>query len=137
MFFKKVLRIFSKKLPEEKVTVQCIVSELPNDNGVFILQFIGIYKRGSQGNIDADFIRDTIICKLESHLTRGLITDFKEMTYSWGNAILEPLSYMAGSEIPCVAIISSKCQNWPTEYIYTVDNITDAVDFIKPRISHR
>ena len=73
------------------------------------LQIIGIYKYGGLGNQDAEFIQQEVNSMLNDKNINGLVVDFTQMSYEWGNAIFNTLNTLYSSKVPCSVIYSEKC----------------------------
>jgi len=84
-----LFRLFKKR--DNRTTVKHsfqIISTLKGNYTIGKLSFTGVYKHGSKGNVDADFIYDKIVNILNDDSVQGLLVDFTGLNYTWGNRIL-------------------------------------------------
>lgn len=74
------------------------------------LVFSGNYKTGTPGNADADFVTESMKQALVHTPIGGLVVDFTDMAYQWGNRIWQSRQLLQHASIPNVIICSEKNQ---------------------------
>ena len=89
-----------------------VEEELP----VMIARFTGIYRRGSEGNPDGNFM----FAKLNEHASiwdpACIILDLRELEYTFGNTLLNSLRFFAvtnkleADQLLVIVVVSSKCR---------------------------
>jgi hypothetical protein len=96
----------------KKITVHTTfaIESHSQEKRIGILTFYGKHKYGSDGNADADFIKDHVLQALKREDINGLVTDFRDMSYEWGNGIFETLYTLNLAAIACVVIYSKKSE---------------------------
>lgn len=55
---------------------------------VLIVAFHGVYRPGSLGNPDADYMRGQVMAGLVMYRPMCLLLDFRKLEYEWGNSLL-------------------------------------------------
>ena len=95
--------------------------ELEDKIDVLIVSFYGDYPNGSEGNNYATFITRNVISGIIEFNPDAIILDFRELSYSWGNSILdvfEQISFLKDSEntkedpnFPVSIVVSEKSKN--------------------------
>ncbi len=78
---------------------------------VVILAFTGTYGHGSGGNRDARFIDAIKAGALAALSPHGIVWDFREMGYEWGDRIMTVLRPTDECDrIPSALVVSDKCR---------------------------
>jgi hypothetical protein len=91
-------------------------SEFPK---LLCVSFSGVYPEGSRGNQHGEFVARSTLTGMAHFEPWGLILDFRELEYSWGNTLLEVFEYVARFErpdpgepdFPIVVVTSEKCRD--------------------------
>ena len=76
-----------------------------------LIAFYGSYRDGSRGRADALFIDQQLKMFTYLTMTRGLIIDFRELEYSWGNNLQIDLPAMRRRGDPVRIVIPSEEQD--------------------------
>jgi hypothetical protein len=98
-------RRYSPKLQEVSLDVSelkysCATWEVPRSNrSGGIIRFVGVYEPGSAGTLDALFIdwRIREFCELAAF--RGLIIDFTDLDYVWGDDFAVPFEPLGNGPV--------------------------------------
>lgn len=98
--------------PESQISHELFLMEMPSKKYVNILvaKFSGEYGYGSGGNIDAEYMYATLISALSFSGASGVILDFTELSYQWGDKMGLVLSAPADRDLPLVVVGSELCE---------------------------
>lgn len=82
-------------------------------NRALIIEFAGRYGIGSAGNDDGIFMEAVINTALQVWFVEGMVLDFRNLSYEWGNAIGKVLlagKKVWGSDFPTAIVVSELCR---------------------------
>ncbi|MDJ1498543.1 hypothetical protein QNI19_36745 [Cytophagaceae bacterium DM2B3-1] len=79
--------------------------------------FTGIYRPGSAGNEDAEYMMHQINHCIDSEHPQFIIVDLRELVYTWGNAITQAFRIRSLKQQPFVVLISEKSQALDSDFI--------------------
>jgi hypothetical protein len=89
-------------------------SPLEDAPTVLILKFAGLYHPGSSGSPDATFISAVRDAAMLHHEPDGLVLDFSELEYQWGddldNLLPNDEALYYWRQTPMAVVIGSKCR---------------------------
>lgn len=77
-----------------------------NDLSVVVLEFVGIYRSGSDGFGDARLMQAIAECALEMFDADALLFDFRRLNYQFGNNIWK----VYPTDIPYSIVVSDLCR---------------------------
>jgi len=92
-------------------------TEAPDDfagESALAMEFKGRYKIGGEGYEDSLFMTAMIHAALQVWYVKGLILDFRQLSYEWGNNIGEVIlagKSVMGSKFPTAVVVSDLCKN--------------------------
>lgn len=85
---------------------------------ILVVSFQGEYGYGSRGNGDGTFIRAEIMRGLAAFEPSGVVLDFRQMRYEWGNTLLSAIAAIRDGELrggtphfPIVIVTSELCHD--------------------------
>ena len=129
----------SEKLNNEgevSITSDFEIESIPNtDFLIGHLRFFGEYKIGGLGNKDSDYICNKIVNVLSDHQVQGVLINFTEMSYQWGNRIFNALILIERASKPSAIVYSEKNLNMvsPDDPLYFKKS-EEALENLKARI---
>ncbi len=89
-----------------------LLYEDKSKHSILSINFKGIYKAGSEGNNDALFMRGIIAMAINLWITEGLVLDFTQLSYEWGNTLLkifDPIElYLENKSLVCYVLANKK-----------------------------
>ncbi|WP_284620756.1 hypothetical protein [Aquabacterium humicola] len=102
-----------------------------------VISYHGEYRYGSGGNADARYIVATATAAHEAWFTEGIVIDFSDLKYEWGDEMEWVLGIAQGGptgcSFPLVIIVGAKCKPAiqtliPDEYAdFCVESLDDAL----------
>lgn len=142
-----MIELFPENLSSINVKYFLDQSSIESYKKILVIKYIGKYRDGSQGNDDAKymFAKGELGCKLYDPF--GIILDFSQLEYNWGDLIEKVFNIGVESDIHNVVIIGDNCSNsigtllngmnsklkaTDTEWIF--DNYSEAKDYLEKKI---
>ena len=86
-------------------------------NRILMVTFQGVYGHGSHGSLDAHFMKAVIHFGRESFTPMGIILDFRQLDYQWGDEMGLPID---AAHVRCVRptiLISDLCREGMTSFV--------------------
>lgn len=73
-----------------------------------LIGFAGRYKPGSDGQDDARFVRRTLLAFYELYRVDGIVIDYRQLVYEWGDDLEFPnRSIFKDEQIPLLVVLES------------------------------
>ena len=124
--------------------------QLENEPVVLIVKFTGLYHPGSSGSPDAGFISAVRSAALYHYMPNGLILDFSELEYEWGdemdNLLPNDDAVYFWRHTPMAVVVGAKCreairtltfgldsERQLSETTWAKESLEEALAFIEPR----
>jgi len=80
---------------------------------ILVIEFLGKYGVGSEGNDDSLFMATLIRAAMNCWYVDGLVLDFSQLAYEWGNSIGDVLlagKSVLGKKFPTAVVVSELCE---------------------------
>jgi hypothetical protein len=103
--------------PEHDITHEIFCVKMPSVHHnlpVLIMKFSGVYGHGARGNIDAEYMKAMTRAAIEFTHPFGLIFDFRDLSYEWGDMMGAVLCAGEGrwvkDPMPLAIVVSERCE---------------------------
>jgi len=109
------MRVVERRFDElSSLRYQVYSAELKSGLDVLIVAFSGNYRQGAGGDGDATFMRANTRAALSAWPSFGLVLDFRELEYKFGDMMASVLScaedQWVDAEFPVRIIVSDRCR---------------------------
>ncbi len=102
--------------PDNPITHEVFTAALPSRHysNLLVMKFVGTYGVGSSGNGDARYMAAVTKAAIEFTEPWGIIYDFTQLSYVWGDMMDYVLSVGKGrwdeGDLPVAIVVSEKCE---------------------------
>ncbi|MEQ9363467.1 MAG: hypothetical protein RIF32_04450 [Leptospirales bacterium] len=117
---------FDQECPTIRVEFERIEEGTNRFHYLLIARVIGQYRDGSRGNSDARYIRGMISTAVELWRPAGVIIDFTQMKYEWGDML--EIVYDATEDTQSAYVVGPGCRRAMSTLCYGVDSTRDIIE---------